>query len=107
MVAVIGVGAQFQQRADEGQRAVINRVFQHDLADRGRAAAIGKIRWVAEAGLDRGQVAALIGLVQFYKVGHRAISQPTAFIALYCRDRRRRHCHGAVPHSNMPLRPWR
>lgn len=59
MVAVIGVGAQIEQRADERQRAVVEGVFQHDLAGRRGAAAVGKIRRVADSGPDRFQIAAL------------------------------------------------
>jgi hypothetical protein len=71
MVAVIGVGTQIEQRADEGERAVIDGVFEDDLAHARRAAAVGKIRRIAEAGFDRRQVAAFVGVVKGYQFGHR------------------------------------
>jgi hypothetical protein len=53
VVAVVGIGPERQQAADEGERAVIDGVFEDDLADPVGAAAVGKVGRVAEQILSR------------------------------------------------------
>jgi hypothetical protein len=79
-VPVVRIGAKLEQRPDEGQRAVIERVFQADLAGARRATTVGKIRRIAKQRLECFEIAPLVHLMdcQRFVHGSRQIYGPGA-----------------------------
>jgi hypothetical protein len=47
VIAIVWIGAEFEPLANEGERAVIDGVFQDDFADARRALAVWKVRMIS------------------------------------------------------------
>jgi len=78
VVLIVRIGAELEQRADEGERTVMDRVFQDDLADALRSSAVRKMRGLAEQAHQRCEIASLVCVVERKRVTHTFVPSPPA-----------------------------